>query len=323
MEKLITVVINKIPTLNIAIKKEETIATLKHLLSTSVKDYSSFTVHMFINPKTELKVMNTNKYDKMDLKSVWKQMEKSVWKQMEKSFISLESQNKTLTGIKDVDLLILSQIDDKTLYNFCKVDKYAQKLCLDENFWKNRFIQRYGLDAIKYKPKGKSWKDHYAFVHYIVFDTGYTSRIIFKLGTPQIATIREPNRDSPGLSKISYPNGMKKDENADKIIFVSDSLWGNGVYSIASLEETSRVLSAIQEKGLNYSGIVVFRVDNQDDEAISEELFSTLDYCCIFNNDYNSDESDENDGENDKNEPKVYHTDDVTFAFKNIDAESG
>ena len=60
MEKLITVVINKIPTLNIAIKKEETISTLKALLQASVKDYSSFTVHMFINSKIELKVMNTN-----------------------------------------------------------------------------------------------------------------------------------------------------------------------------------------------------------------------------------------------------------------------
>jgi hypothetical protein len=44
----------------------------------------------------------------------------------------------TFTGIKDTDFLILNQLSDYELGKVCQVNKYAEKLCKDENFWLNR-----------------------------------------------------------------------------------------------------------------------------------------------------------------------------------------
>jgi len=66
-----------------------------------------------------------------------------------------------LSGHKDADLMILSILNDKDLFSLCMVDKYTNKLCKDEIFWRNRFVKRFGDMAAKYKPKNRSWRNHY------------------------------------------------------------------------------------------------------------------------------------------------------------------
>jgi hypothetical protein len=66
-----------------------------------------------------------------------------------------------LSGNKNVDLLILDNIEDRDLFNYCLTDKYAAKLCKNEDFWRNRFLKRFGKVASEYKPKTRSWKNHY------------------------------------------------------------------------------------------------------------------------------------------------------------------
>ena len=70
-------------------------------------------------------------------------------------------EGKGLTGIKDVDFIILSELNDKDLFSLCLVDKSINKLCKDETFWKNRFLNRFGDMAAKYKPQNRSWRNHY------------------------------------------------------------------------------------------------------------------------------------------------------------------
>ena len=289
MEKIILVIVDNVPTLNIAVRKEETIGTLKELLRNSVKDYNSYKIEMFLNPTAELKVWDTNMYDNLTLQSVWNSMENSSL------VLTKSSSNKTLTGIKDVDLLILSQMDDKTLYNFCKVNKSARKICSDENFWKNRFIKKYGMDAVKYKPKNKSWKEHYSFVHYMIFETDYQAnyghviKISNKLGKPQFQTVPENRVRVIGkdgniwfrtLWKISYPSGMQNYTNVDKIIFAVDGLSeGRDIYSIGSVEETRIILADILKKNINMTGIIVLRIDDENDVSMSERLLCKIEYC--------------------------------------------
>jgi hypothetical protein len=64
-----------------------------------------------------------------------------------------------LTGIKDVDLKILSELNDKDLFSFCLVDKHANRLCKDENFWRNRFFVRFGQNVDN--KNNKKWRDFY------------------------------------------------------------------------------------------------------------------------------------------------------------------
>jgi hypothetical protein len=66
------------------------------------------------------------------------------------------------TNIKDVDLKILSELDDKSLFRACRTNKYLFRICNAEpNFWRNRYIAKYGEMATKYKPEDRSWKNHY------------------------------------------------------------------------------------------------------------------------------------------------------------------
>ena len=65
--------------------------------------------------------------------------------------------DKTFTGIKDVDMIILSNLDDRDLLTKCTLNKYVNKLCNDENFWRNRFLAKYGV-----LPQiDTSWKRYY------------------------------------------------------------------------------------------------------------------------------------------------------------------
>lgn len=61
-----------------------------------------------------------------------------------RSFDRLE---KALTGQRDADLLIMSNLDDKALLSFCLANRSANLLCRNESFWRNRFINKYGLPS--------------------------------------------------------------------------------------------------------------------------------------------------------------------------------
>ncbi len=77
----------------------------------------------------------------------------SISKSM-KSFQKVE--RKGLSGIKDVDLKILSELNDRDLFSFCLVDKTVNKMCKDENFWRNRFVSRFGQIE-----KPDNWRNYY------------------------------------------------------------------------------------------------------------------------------------------------------------------
>ena len=49
---------------------------------------------------------------------------------------------KALSGIKDVDLKILQDLEDTDFEKVCAVNKYVNNLCNDETFWLNRFISK-------------------------------------------------------------------------------------------------------------------------------------------------------------------------------------
>lgn len=73
------------------------------------------------------------------------------------------------TGTKDIDLKILSDLDDRDLLNFCISDpknKYIKKLCENEIFWRNRLLNKFiEFKEIK-KLNTRSWKDTYLMLIY-------------------------------------------------------------------------------------------------------------------------------------------------------------
>lgn len=61
-----------------------------------------------------------------------------------------------ITGNKNVDTLILDNLDDKDLLNFC----LTQKNICDEEFWKRRTYKKY-KDVCK--PITQTWKQYYLY----------------------------------------------------------------------------------------------------------------------------------------------------------------
>jgi hypothetical protein len=80
-------------------------------------------------------------------------------KKIIKTIIKMKSNAKFLSGIKDVDLLILMELDDVNLFNACKINKESARICQDEDFWKKRFVHKYG-DLYKNK-RNISWRKLY------------------------------------------------------------------------------------------------------------------------------------------------------------------
>jgi hypothetical protein len=74
-----------------------------------------------------------------------------------------------MLGQKDVDLKILSNLDDKDLLNFCVSDpknEYVKKLCSNEDFWRNRLLTNF--PDFRKINKERSWKDTYlALIYYL------------------------------------------------------------------------------------------------------------------------------------------------------------
>ncbi len=74
-----------------------------------------------------------------------------------------------LTGIKDVDRLIIVKLNDRDILEYCKISKYANRKVCDENFFHNLVINRY-QNTIKYKDsvKLRNWKNHFLTVVYYI-----------------------------------------------------------------------------------------------------------------------------------------------------------
>lgn len=69
------------------------------------------------------------------------------------------------TKIKDLNLRILEDLDDKSLLNYCVADKYANTLCQNETFWRNRFFKKFREGQEIWK-EGYSWREYYLLLTY-------------------------------------------------------------------------------------------------------------------------------------------------------------
>ena len=68
------------------------------------------------------------------------------------------------TTVKDNILQIMLKLDDQSLGRLCSTQQRMNKYCQDEYFWNKRFTNRFGKIAGQYKPKDRSWRDHYVHV---------------------------------------------------------------------------------------------------------------------------------------------------------------
>ena len=69
-----------------------------------------------------------------------------------------------LTGVKDLDTKILSELEDVDLVKMCQVNRKADEICKDQGFWLNRIMLKFpylGLDILNRYKQGRSWSEYY------------------------------------------------------------------------------------------------------------------------------------------------------------------
>jgi len=105
-----------------------------------------------------------------------------------------------LTIDKNVDFIILNNLNDNDLINFCQTSSQANKTCNDQDFWFSRIIKKYGqylsMDMIN-KYKKDKWSDYY-------IELGEKTK---KYPSYNLAKAMEENRqDLQTILRIKYPN---------------------------------------------------------------------------------------------------------------------
>ena len=172
-EKNILLIVDGVPKVNYSVTKNNTVADLKNIL----KQFPHTKVTFSINDETQVPVFDSNQYDKLSLASVWGKMTKPRINLLTSKLLPLnegmkeerkeENREVALSGIKDVDYIILQNLSDQDLGNFCRVNKEARKLCTDDTFWRNRTMKRFSSVIsqdvlIKNKEANfKTWREYY------------------------------------------------------------------------------------------------------------------------------------------------------------------
>ena len=86
-----------------------------------------------------------------------------------------------LTGIKDVDFLILRQLSDVDLQNLSFCSKEGNNIVSHGEFWKRRFLERYGKAE---KTDHRTWKNFYFMVKYLHRENDELTQKMFRVGFP-------------------------------------------------------------------------------------------------------------------------------------------
>jgi Ankyrin repeats (many copies) len=68
-----------------------------------------------------------------------------------------------VTGVEEIDMNILTQMDDKTLTSACQIDRYISSLCSKEQLWKRR-VEKYYSGAEEYKKMERTWREYYGLL---------------------------------------------------------------------------------------------------------------------------------------------------------------
>ncbi len=104
----------------------------------------------------------------------------------------------SLTGIKDLDKLIVSYLTCKDIINFCKTCKYANKVICDEDFFRNIIYDKY-RNTIKYKDyvKNNTWRSYFVYLVYYIdklekeYKINYLEDFKNKDASPQLEYLSE------------------------------------------------------------------------------------------------------------------------------------
>ena len=69
-----------------------------------------------------------------------------------------------LTGVRDLDMKILNELEDVDLVKMCQMNRAAKTICTDQNFWLNRILTKFpylSLDILNKYKGDRTWSEYY------------------------------------------------------------------------------------------------------------------------------------------------------------------
>lgn len=177
------------------------------------------------------------------------------------------------TGIPDIDYEIMVYLDDETLLNSCKINRYTADLCRNENFWHKKIIQKFGHNISKYKPEGLTYKQIYLKLGN-PDDTDFYEAI--KLGLFPIVKDIWENKYHGDVSNLVYIRNLKDSLSVaaqngyiDTVIYIIDNfrninILENFPYKTLITKERYELLKVLLEKYSNRTIVPIIKALTKD-----------------------------------------------------------
>ena len=105
----------------------------------------------------------------------------------------------------ELDRMILSNLEDKDLINYCRTNKAMNKICNDQTFWFNRLVSRFPQIDLKVMAKVKegSWSDVYIQMVQFVRSVSQADWLS-KKGKEVVISFQDKNRALRWASRYGY-----------------------------------------------------------------------------------------------------------------------
>jgi len=157
--KSITIVVDGAPKFKIEVSQDTTIGQIKKIVEKQGK-YSYDKLEVY-KGKGLPGVLSTSKYDKVKLGDTFAKLKDARLYVIEKGNAKASKKDvpakkplfnaggqKYWSKIRDVDLLMLSNLSYSDLTSVCQVSRYSRELCQDTNFWRKRLEKDFPLRSI-------------------------------------------------------------------------------------------------------------------------------------------------------------------------------
>lgn len=137
--KKLLIILDGSPKFNIGVNEKTKISDIKKVLKNffdqNKLDVENYLIQFNINSTTQVPVFNTRSYDDMTLEGLFDKINNGQ--------IFIKKQRRKFTGMKDIDLKIMREMDDVELINFCQINKYVNELCKSQKqFWRERLSKK-------------------------------------------------------------------------------------------------------------------------------------------------------------------------------------
>lgn len=161
--------------------------------------------------------------------------------------------NKSLTGIRDADKLILNELNDRDLLAMCQVDKYTKSLC-NNDFFKYRSIKKLP-NSLLLNPTNDNWKNFY--LNQIIYMELLDKRYGFIYSVNSKATAKEYY----DILKHYHDNLDKYDGTIEKIY---ENLVNNKYYDI--------IFYLLVNNYKRMDTVIKFALNNNDNQLIYDVI---------------------------------------------------